>query len=378
MEVYMFVRKGLCAYMVKVICFVFLFSTYSLANGTEKIDPKFIPFMLNESDMPGYTPRLFGEDAYYRNHWSLSDTQIIRTVVQSWRHVDEKENHIWYELCIYDSEIQAHNGIFRHLTFGLSAGFIWGSPSGSIVGDKSWTSVSRRTIAFVRGNVGVKIGVVSSDDQFIQKTIDTISQKFLTKIERNLSPEIAAKIEELKKNQISESKYNTLLADVIGTDLKEFSLLRQIDSKWSGGIEEFDLARKVFDPKDPYRALGRSLRGIESMPAADRLELGRRSEWQNEQGMVIGIDICEFTSEEIAENAARRRVYESDAYFADNPLDPQIPTIRWWMISASIVYVKNKTAVHIYQFNKQNYAEVDLDFFAKGTKKIAEGISNIE
>lgn len=369
----MHIRKKIWGYLaIGFFCMLSL-SWYALANDYEDIDPKFIPFMLKESDMPDYKLKQFGNKLHQKISWPISDSLRKTVIGQIWQNLDENEKEIKYNICIYDSEIQAHNGVFYYLNSFVRPNYCWGSFSGSIIGDKSWTNGIG--LAFIKGNIGGH--VIPRFESMNMQELNEVLDKIFEKIENNIHPEILEKEEKLRKNQLSESEYNTLLTDITEIKLKRFSPLKQSDSKWPGGTDEFVLKRKIFDPKNPYGPLrmgGIAIRSI--LPPARCMTLGRRSEWQNEQGMVIGIDICEFTSEEIAENAAKRRTYESDAYFLDNPLNPQIPTTRWWytFAPASIVYVINKTAVHIYQFNKRNYAEVDLDFFANSAKKIAERI----
>jgi hypothetical protein len=356
--------------------YLLLISLLLFAGDYGDISPKFIPFLLKESDMKGYKLKQFGNKPYAQSTWAISDSLAGEAVHQEWYRLDEKEYRITYGIYVYESQIQAHNGFFYNLNSYAQRNYRWGSLSGSIAGDKSWTNVTQ--LAFIKNNVGVRIRILPYN-RSNQDSVNALVVKVVMKIEKNLHKDIKAKIEKLRQDQILGSKYNALLADLMATDLNEFSLLKKVDSKWTSGVEEFDLVRKVFDPENPIRAW-RLINPNSVLPPATCIELGRRSEWENEHGIVIGIDICEFTSEEIAKNAVKRRAYESDAYFLDNPLDPQIPTIRWWytFTPASLVYVKNKTAVHIYQFSKHNNADLDLDFFANSAKKIAEAVSNLE
>ena len=54
------------------------------------------------------------------------------------------------------------------------------------------------------------------------------------------------------------------------------------------------------------------------------LRMGIRAEWENDQGEVIGIDICKLESHEMAEEAAAKRAEMSGAYIVSDPSNPDI------------------------------------------------------
>jgi len=375
-EVFVFMKNKPCICVISVIWLI-LFSTYAFAGDGSEMDSFFVPLMLDSADVPGYQLKKSGSGRdFWEFNWAMAWRDGKKAIVQDWVNPEDKQKRIRYEVCIYDSEVQAHNGILFYInTYTRPSS--WGSFSGLIVGDKSWCS--DKVLAFIRGNIGVRI-IFFNTKEFQDEIVNT----FLMKIEQNLSPEIIKANEKLKRTQIKASRYDSLIIDLNDSYLTGFSLVKQTDSKWTTGREDFELVRKEFDTNnpDPWHAIGPFSMHILEMPKADQIVLGRRTEWRNEAGILVYIDICEFATKALALNAAKRRTYEADAYFLDTPVAPEIPQIRWWMYNASIVYVKNNFVVHISQYHPQDRGiidtHVDFDFLGEAAKKIAEGILNIE
>ncbi|MBN1293571.1 MAG: hypothetical protein JXB48_17155, partial [Candidatus Latescibacteria bacterium] len=243
------------------------------------------------------------------------------------------------------------------------AGFYeFGSFSGSIVGELSWISAGNLGgpgIIFVRGNVGARV-VLGGLPEKEWNIPEQIARQVLKKIENNLNSDIITIEQNAKEKQISEQKYNKVINDAVNVEImSNFSLQSDIDSKW---------------PVD-----------------SNTFVLGRRTEYDNEHGIIIGIDMCEFESEDLAKKASAIRTSYIPAVesLGDKPpvfsitnqssIDTLITNWEtrrdYTALSKKIISgisVIDNIVVHIYQYAPH---EIDKVLFTQVTSKIADQIS---
>ncbi len=275
----------------------------------------------NESDIPGYMLK-----RQYRGNWVVGKgDQLRETIRQTWSHIeDEKEVRI--EVCVFDSEIQAKNGVNYERTH-IQEHLWWGSFTGNIIGEKSWIGTIapgwnsvKGVILFVQNNVGVKIngGQMKKEDlSFLYNIAERILQRILAASSSRIP-------EDLKAKQISAQEYETQIQKVTQTVLKDFTYLGEKDSKWIIDEQHF--------------------------------LLGRYREWAD-NGKVIGIDICIFDSLDVARRAAKIRSQEADAPILEAPIS-EVSSPLWnsrmrTVTNASAIIVKGKKVIHLYQFNQE-------------------------
>jgi len=224
-------------------------------------------FILIEEDMPGY--ELIRQSEW---HWLGSQGKSYDTMQQRWRPngADDRQD-IYIEYCEFESEAEAisvtsyHSGSFASFYF-------WGAFNGSIVGDRSWVDEASAMI-FVRGNVGIHLFKPIHPTVEDQTILTIIADKILDKIETNLSAEILSLEETVRQKQIPVNDYQQITNDVVNSEImNDFSAHTTWDSKWMIDTTTFTM--------------------------------GIRAEWKNENGILVGIDICKFDTEEQAKNAA--------------------------------------------------------------------------
>jgi predicted metal-dependent enzyme (double-stranded beta helix superfamily) len=113
--------------------------------------------------------------------------------------------------------------------------------------------------------------------------------------------------------------------------------------------------------------------------------MGRRVEWKNSAGAIVGIDIAEFDTETAAIQAMNILLYEVDAYKSgpssafqiNDPasIDSLVSTWRLNSFASKIisgVSAKGKVAIHTYHYNTQGN---DTALFSAVTKEVSNTVS---
>ncbi|MBN2093558.1 hypothetical protein JW964_28305 [candidate division KSB1 bacterium] len=305
--------------------------TFILINPTDIISQE--KFLLKEDDLPGY--ELISQS---KNHWLDSQGEIYWAISQRWRPINSSDTEdIYIEYNEFASETKAitvtsyHAGSFaeRH---------IWGAFSGSIVGDHCWIGSSGSGIIFTRGNVGIQLfkPILPTDND--RNTLTTIAHKILNKIEVNLPPEILALEQAAKQKQISLAEFNQITTAVVNSSLmSNFSVLTSYDSKW--------------------------------LVDSTTLVIGRRTEWKNDSGVLMGIDICQLANAEqatLAVTIQSRQTY-SPIFNIDSLTALQQIIDEWqtWQKFGqeenhfAVVSAKGNLTVQVYQFDS---TKINTDF----------------
>jgi len=304
-------------------------------------------YTLTESDLPGY--ELIGMSETRLN------TGLQRAIKQVWKKEgEEKLKTIIISTAVFENEIQAISGM-TNLKGSYSVLFEFGTLTSCTIGDKSWSNLGtvEAAILLTRGNVGVVIDQMASSSEEIS-FLENLSKKILDKIEKNLSNEIKASEEQARAFQIPLVKYEELVNNAINLPaMQGFSLTSEWDSKWK--VDETTLV------------------------------MGRRVEWKNSTGAIVGIDMAEFDTETAARQAMEIRLHEVDAHIssprsvfqvdAPSSIDSLVATWQSHLFASRIISgisAKGKVAIHIYHYNPQGN---DTALFSAVTKEMANKIS---
>ena len=289
-------------------------------------------FILIEEDMPGY-------ELIYQleSHWLGSRGKSYDTIAQRWRLNGTGElQDIYIEYCEFESEAEAisvtsyHSGSFASFYF-------WGAFNGSIVGDRSWVDEAS-AIIFVRGNVGIALFKPIFPTAEDRKALTIIAEKILDKIETNLSAEILSLEETVRQKQIPVNDYQKITNDVVNSEImNDFSAFTTWDSKWMIDTTTFTM--------------------------------GIRAEWKNENGTLVGIDICKFDTAEQAKNAANIQneqtyspIFNMDSLTSlETIIDKWVNKRKYGLENNlfSVITTKSNLAVHFYQFDS---TKINIDF----------------
>lgn len=302
------------------ICYV-IFIILLLQPSFVKCQEK---FLLTEEEMPGYELKRQSISAFLIG----DDDQTHDAIRQKWHRIgyDDRQN-VYIKYCEFDNEIEAIKGI-AYASHSNAAMYIWGSFTGSIVGDGSWVSPGGGAVYFVRGNVGIKIfKPVDLKDEDRQMLI-SITDQLVTKIESNLSPNILFFENRARQKRINANSYQAMVGPVNHSELMNgYSLHSTWDSKW--------------------------------LSDANNLSMGIRKEWKDADGSVIGIDICRFENMLYASNISeimnRKTYFLNSKYELDDPgaLGEIIDNYQYYGFNGniSVVGFKNNVAVHVYQYH---------------------------
>jgi len=342
MKMYTIITKVIL--LVSTIFLIVL--VYPSISMTDEINEMYLPFLLEESDIPGYELINQGDSWF----WQVGDTLRYNAIKQNWKAKDpdlSKTHEIYIIMYVFDSVSEGIYGTNSGKSF--TAGDIpWGSFDGSIIGEHSWFASTQvgSSQCFVRGNIGVRIGQHPSE---LSNLLPLIIEKINSKIEKNLHPDILSSEQESKKKQITLSKYRQITDPVLSlSDIKEFSFLKQWDSKWV--IDENSFAT------------------------------GIRTEWKNDSGSIIGIDICEFETKDAAQSAIEQQaLYTSGKIFDMEDMTTFDAHISRWreMITSNkyfnAISVYDNIAVHVYQYDPEK--KPDTNIINNVVYKLAEEVT---
>ncbi len=326
--------------MKKYLFILFIFYSCDQNNtpvAPINIDVDLSTVFLTATEMQGF--ELIRQSS---NDIIINDKRELHKVIeQKWHILEEDDDlniHIYY--CIFENSIEAFRNIAYAATRSNEWPYIWGSVSGSIIKDGSWISViSYDAIHFIRGNVGIKVFIPLQYDEKSQKIILDVCAKLQKKIECNLKKEIVDFEESLKLKQIKLNEYQISASSLINYKLmNNFYPTSTWDSKWL----------------------------VDSV----KMAMGIRHEWKNENGAVIGIDLCKFESEKTASNAGKIMSYNTwreDHLFQSNDPASLKQIISAWKKNGienniSVVTSKGNIGYHIYYYDP---IKIDTDFFIK-------------
>jgi len=306
---------------------------------------------LTRSEIHGYTLEkqalLFME---------IADGKYLDTTYQTWvKDGTSTRKTIYINYGIFPTPEEAFRGML-HYKDSLSELFNFGSYYGGIVGDVSWFPYNwpYSGIIFLRGNVGIHItGELSdaSDSHVYQEIAGVLSRK----IQGFMNEDIINTETLKKKSQIDSLVFHGFISDVVKLDsIQNFSSYHFGDSKWFMSSGDYYFGRKI--------------------------------EWINETGAVIGVDIAEFETPDLAENASLVRIQEEFRYINIPPVSPYavgIPSsidslVEKWNLSKirplpiSAISHKGRYAIHVYHYNQ---AGNDLIVFPIIVKEVSKKIN---
>ncbi len=329
-------------YIINSYLFFILFISTTIIQGQS--NDIIAKYLFTEHEIVGF--KLISQ---FRNDWIVGDNfQLQKSLRQTWesdnKNIDTK---ITIEVCVFNSVVDALNGT-AYNSRSYSSQFLWGSLANGIVGDNLWISANQfgNAIVFVRGNIGVHIGAPTSKHQE-QTTLEEFAVKMLAKIEANLSPEVLNEEKIAKQNQISFNQYNNVINKFYELKFMEkFSLLNTKDSKW------------IIDD--------------------NTIKTGLMNEWKNDQGIIVGIDICQFKSSKLAEQAANIRSKNSFSPILDlnnqssideilNSWEEGIMTMSSKKHNLSVIAYQGSSVLLIYQYSPD---KVDKNLFTLITEQI--------
>jgi hypothetical protein len=283
----------------------------------------------------------------YTNHIVIEDKFKLHEVIeQEWHKTGDDDNQlVGVTYCEFNTSAKAIASIAYSATRGNALPYIWGSNTGSIIKDGSWIGAIREdAIYFIRGNIGIRIFNPLRFNENDRQIMLDLCTKLQKKVEKNLTYEIIAFEKRLKQEQIQMTTYQDLTRSVINSEImKDFSPHSEWDSKW------------LID--------------------STKMAMGIRQEWKDNNGAVIGIDICQFESQNIACEAAKLMSYntwiENRLFQLDNidSLKQILDTWEKYRIEKNITIVayKNDIAYHIYYFDP---IKIDTEFLYAVVEKL--------
>jgi len=299
-------------HMILIVLFFQLSLLFvTVINGQEK-------FLLTSSEMTGYELERQTEFGWEIN----KNAQLHKVIQQKWK---------------------GNDTLFVFIEYGEF------KVDGSIIKDASWIPFDHNSkyLFFVRGNVGIKLGIPLS---FTKTDQQNLILKLLNKIELNLSPEVLAYEESIRPKQISSNDYQTITEPVvISNKMTNFSEITFWDSKW------------LLD--------------------STNMRPGIRKEWKNDQGVVLGIDICKYDNDleaNIASNFRNSHSFFYDILFSLENKDSLTKIIERWIEwgpkdNISVLGVKKNLTIQIYEYNPNG---IDTNLFLSIVEDLVEQVSN--
>jgi hypothetical protein len=291
---------------------------------------------LKDSDLPGFSL------IFQKNDWSIcvGQNQYQNAIIQQWRS-DKYDLRIIY--CAFKSIVEADERIafFSH---SFAGPYYWGSISGQVIGDKCWSANNAQLL--LRGNICIQIISGTTNGNVI---VEQVSAIILKRIEENLSNSIRRTEDEAKSSQIDSTLYNSIINAALSVpSASNYSLLKEEwDSKWRVDNTKF--------------------------------YLGRRVEWKNSEGTIIGIDVCKFSTQDDAKKANEIMKNETYGFSFDmnqiSEVDSVIVKNCRNGITKKIVPLSlcsRNIAVLFYMIDPN---KIDSDLFARMIQKAAEQIS---
>jgi len=304
-------------------------------------------FLLTTSEMPNF--ELTGQAEVT---WTVGydPLQQVKGTTQNWRGTGEAETEETYiDYCEFSDESAALQGTSfessRH-----SIPFRWGGPEYLVVGDASWMSYDGGGLLFVRGNVGIKIGVRGAKLNLVQVRLVSLAKLLLTKIESNLSPAVVASEASGRQQRVPRAEYLNMTSTLLNSAiLTGYALHEERDSKW--------------------------------LINAKRRVLGIRQIWKTNDGKIIDVDICKYAS---AGEAQQAIIFNNKRLLANqiNNLDgldslkmriAQFKSHHSKKNSEFIFGIKNNVTLQLHHFDPDS---IDWDFLYNVVEILADQIVN--
>ena len=137
--------------------------------------------------------------------WPISTDSLKSNVIEQWWTISKKDD-LYINYCEFDCVENAIKGT-AYAANSNATPFIFGSPTGGIIGNASWVSLDGSAVYFQKENIGIKIFKPLNALPKDQKLFLNISNNLLAKIRENIPSDIKTKENELQINQVSISDY---------------------------------------------------------------------------------------------------------------------------------------------------------------------------
>lgn len=139
--------------------------------------------LLSKDEMPGY--ELVNES---KVHWLVSEKNDVHFgISQQWKIMGVDDDiYVYIDYMAFSSATEAmQKTTFNSQSYSLP--YELGTPTKSVIGDKTWTCVSEKqeqsdAIIFVKDNIGIKLFIPFYKGEDISQRIDYISKLILEKI----------------------------------------------------------------------------------------------------------------------------------------------------------------------------------------------------
>ena len=171
----------------------FILYLYTIINAQES-------FLLSDKNMEEY--KLMSQ---VNTFWPISADSLNRNAIRQRWNISEKDE-FYINYCEFDSEEDAIKGT-AYTANSCTMPFIFGSPTGEIIGNASWVALDGSAVCFQKGNIGINIFKPVNFQPEDRNNILNISDKVLVRINENIPSIIKTKEEELLKYQLSHIDY---------------------------------------------------------------------------------------------------------------------------------------------------------------------------
>lgn len=304
-------------------------------------------YLLQEPELQGYRLKSQSTCSFIIGE----NDKLHPGIIQTWSKIGmDNSEDIYIKYCEFNNINNTIQGIAYGAINGYSKSYFWGSLTGFIIDDGSWINYNGSAMFFIRGNVGVHILKPINYNEKDKQQLIQISNIIKAKIEANLSSEILTFEQALKQKQIPMTNYQAITDPVIQSDLMNgYSIAATWDSKW--------------------------------LTDTDQVVMGIRTEWKNDSGSIIGIDIAKFESVDFAGRAAE--LMNTNTYFFNHKLSlnnlVNLENIfkEWQQYgnknNISIVGIQENIALHIYQYDTTG---INTNFISKLVTKLADQVIN--
>ncbi|MCF8358393.1 MAG: hypothetical protein K9H26_06515 [Prolixibacteraceae bacterium] len=267
-----------------------------------------------------------------KSFWQISADSLTDNVLeQKWSLYENDEYYISY--CEFDNEEDAIKGVAYNANSSAMP-FIFGSPTGEIVGNVSWRSLDGSAICFQKNNIGIKIFKPLNVKEKDKKVILSISNNILEKINANISSNIRLENDKLlnylsheQLQKITENYNNLLTQD---------------------GYSEFKVEKSKW------------------VIAEDSLLMGYRKEWSKKQSIFyIDIALLSNSNDALEASEFRSKITSSPLCILGNDESISVAINDWineWneldkLSLISIIGIKGNLSLHFYYYNN-----AELDF----------------
>lgn len=304
-------------------------------------------YLLTTNEMPGY--ELVRQSTDY---WA------IKGIEQRWKKLDAGSDpypDVFIRYGEFNNESHAITSV-AYTSGSFSGIFVFGSLTGEIIGNATWSAIDGPCIYFQKWNVGISIRKSIYLTPYNKNIILDLSNKILAKINANIPVEYVSKDIELQKHQIPIIDYNKITK--ASNDIfisKGFSEFKVENSKWI-------------------------LRN-------DSLVMGLRKQWSKGKSF-FSIDVTKYSNAIDAQTALKKRseitrsplclLTESESVNKAIELCSSLWAHTDTMKYISIIGQIGEYAIHFYYFNEKG---VDVELFKRAVLAInsdGTGITDLE